>query len=213
MARIVAVANIKGGTGKSTIAVNLAAELAGARRTVAVVDADAQGTTTAWLAQGDFLVRSESLPLDSTRNAERWIRQVLGLDADLVVIDTPPHVGDAAAAAVGIADLVLVPVTPSGADLVATAEALELIGQARDQRQDGGPACLLVPSRVDRRTRPGREIEAALKGLGEPVGPAIGQRTPFVDAFAAGQTIGAYAPKSKAHDEIKALARAVARRL
>ena len=69
MARIIAVANIKGGTGKSTIAVNLAAELAGPRRTVAVVDADAQGTATAWLAQGDFLVRSESLPLDNTRNA------------------------------------------------------------------------------------------------------------------------------------------------
>ena len=73
--------------------------------------------------------------------------------------------------------------------------------------------CLLVPSRIDRRTRSGREIEAALKGLGAPVGPAIGQRTACVDAFSDGQAINTYAPNSKAHDEIQVLARAVARRL
>ncbi len=213
MARIVAVANLKGGCGKSTIAVNLTAELAGQSRAVALVDADTQGTATAWLAQGGLPVHGEFMPLENPRNTAKWTRQVLDLDAGLVVIDCPPHVGAASVAAVGIADLVLIPVTASGADLVATVEAIELVGQAREQRQDGGPACLLVPSRIDRRTRPGREIEAALKGFGEPIGPAIGQRTAFVDAFSAGEAINTYAPNSKAHDEIQALARAITRRL
>ncbi len=213
MARIVAVANLKGGCGKSTIAVNLAAELAGPRRRIVLVDADTQGTASRWLEQGDMLLRGEPLPLESPRAAERWITRVLGLDADVIVIDCPPHIGAATEAAVGIADLVAVPVSASGADLMATTEALELITRARARRQDGGPLCLLVPSRIDRRTRPGREIEAALKGFREPVGPAVGQRTAFVDAFSAGEAINTYAPRSKAHAEIKALAGAVARRL
>jgi len=162
--------------------------------------------------ESDSPVRIVAQPLDHPRHAQRWIANVLELDTDLVVIDCPPHAGAVTAAAVGIADLVLVPVTASGADLVATVEALELVNQAREQR-DSGPKCLMVPSRIDRRTRPGREIEAALKSFGEPVGPAVGQRTAFVDAFSAGEAINTYAPKSKARDEVQALARAVARRL
>jgi chromosome partitioning protein len=56
----------------------------------------------------------------------------------------------------------VVPVTPSGADLIATSKAFDLLREARTVRQDRKPACLMVPSRVDRRTAAGREIEAAL---------------------------------------------------
>jgi chromosome partitioning protein len=71
----------------------------------------------------------------------------------------------------------------------------------------------LVPSRIDRRTSSGREIESALKQFGEPIGPAICQRSAFIDALTAGQWIGEYAPESAAHDDITALALSVKRRL
>lgn len=206
----IAVVNLKGGVGKSTIAVNLACELAGKEPAAALlVDADAQGTTAFWCRQGKIPVRHEALPLDGPRDAARWIQRVMGFQARYVVIDCPPHIGAATEAAVGIADLAVVPVTASGADLMATASALELVRAARQSR--GGPACLLVPSKIDRRTASGREIESALEQFGERIGPAVHQRAAFVDCFSAGEWIGQYAPTSAAHEDIGGLARAVRR--
>jgi chromosome partitioning protein len=110
-----------------------------------------------------------------------------------------------------LADVVVVPVTPSGADLVATAATLELVRAVRETRRGGRPVCFLVPSRVDRRTASGREIESALVGFSERPAPAIGQRAAFVDAFTAGQWVGQFAPASKAAAEIAALARTIRR--
>ena len=81
--------------------------------------------------------------------------------------------------------------------------------QVRDERGDGRPHILLVPNRVDRRTTSGRDLAGALKDMGEPVGPDVGQRTAFSDAFNAGQWVGAYAPHSRAHQDIVGLAQRV----
>lgn len=208
---IIAVANLKGGVGKSTIAVNLACELA-LNQTVVIVDADAQGTATAWASHHELDVAVEPMPLDSGPEAASWVERVLNIEAAHIVIDCPPHVGPATYAAVGIADIVLVPVTPSGADLVAASPALDLLNEVKQARRDGGPLCMLVPTKVDRRTAAGREIEAALAQFDEPVAPAIGQRTAFVDAFGAGVWIGRFAPRSPAREEIRALTDAIKRR-
>ena len=208
---IIAVANLKGGVGKSTIAVNLACELAG-RQSVVVVDADSQATAADWARRGDLPVRVEALPLDAESRVGPWVERVLTLQADHVVIDCPPHIGPATLAATGIADMVLVPVTPSCVDLVATGSALALVHDTQAARKDDGPLCLLVPSKVDRRTAVGRELAAALERFDEPVGPEIGQRTALVDAFAVGAWIGQYAPRSEARVHFRDLATAVKRR-
>jgi chromosome partitioning protein len=210
---VIAVANLKGGCGKSTIAVNLACELARRRSSVVLVDADAQGTAAYWSSHGSLPLQCLSMPLDNVRDAERWAARVLDIKADYVVLDAPPHVGSATEAAVAIADLVLVPVTASGADLAATISGLDLIRQVRATRQDGGPLCLLIPSKIDRRTLSGREIESALKPFGEPIGPAIHQRAAIVDAFGAGQWIGDFAPDSAGHQDIQDLASTIRKRL
>ncbi len=64
MARIIAVTTLKGGVGKSTVAVNLACALARPRRTVAVVDADAQATASEWGVAGRLPVAVYALPLE-----------------------------------------------------------------------------------------------------------------------------------------------------
>ena len=210
MARIIAIGGLKGGTGKSTLSVNLACQLAGAMR-VQLIDVDRQASAHEWIAGGMLPVTGIALPLDDQRGAAAWIRRVSAIDMDVVVIDLPPQIGAATAAALIVADLFLVPVAPSALDLRAASKALDLLQEARAARGDGKPAALLVPSKVDRRTGVGREIEAALHEMGHPVGPAIGLRTAFVDSAAASDWIGNFAPRSVAHQEIAALAAVVDR--
>ena len=211
-AKIIAIGNLKGGTGKSTLAVNLTCALANGAKTKAVlIDADSQGTATDWAARGRLPVTVEAMPFEpETDKADgdgAWLQAVNGLAAtnDFVVLDLPPHLGTSIVLALVAADLFVVPVTPSGADIKATSKAIDLLRQARAVRGNGKPNCLLVPSRVDRRTAAGKEIEAVLHDFGEPVAPAIGQRSAHVDAFTAGEWIGTYAPRTTAHDEIQAL--------
>ncbi len=208
---IIAVINLKGGVGKSTIAINLACELA-SRQSIVLVDADTQATAADWAGRGDLPIRVEALPLEEASDLGSWVHRVLNIKADHVVIDCPPHIGPAAFAAIGISDVVLVPVTPSGADLVAADTVLDLVRHAQDTRRDSGPLCLLVPSKVDRRTAAGREIAAALKRFDEPVGPEVRQRAALADAFGVGAWIGQYAPRSDAREDFRNLAGALKRR-
>ena len=212
-AMIIAIVNLKGGCGKSTIAVNLACELAGNGEKVLLVDNDAQGTSTHWLSHNRLPVKGEFMPLENNEDGDWLVRMVSARTERYVVLDAPAHVGAASQAAGRIADLVLIPVTASGIDLVATAAAIELIREARVKRRSGMPQCLVVPSKIDRRTDAGRQIHEQLKSFGEPVAPTIHQRTAFVEAFAAGRWIGDYAPQSPAHYDIASLAIAAKRSL
>jgi chromosome partitioning protein len=207
MGNLIAVGNLKGGTGKSTIAVNLACALAADGATVVLVDADAQGTVTDWHAGERLPVPVEALPLGGERDAQRWVARVIRLKAaaDHVVVGLPPQVGSGIASALLIADLFVIPVTPSGVDLRATGKALDLLRRARAVRGATRPACMLVPSRVDRRTAIGRRIHATLERFGLKVGPAIRQRSAHIEAFEAGAWIGAHAAHSPAYREIRVL--------
>jgi chromosome partitioning protein len=210
---VIAVLNLKGGCGKSTIAINLACELAGNGDSVLLLDNDSQGTASQWLSRGRLPVQGKFMPLDNDEDGERLVRAVAGWKERYVVLDAPAHVGAAAQAAAKIADLVLVPVTASGVDLAATRTVVELIRQARALRRAVAPKCLIVPSKIDRRTDAGRRIDEHAHSFGENVGPAVHQRTAFVEAFGAGQWIGDYAPQSAAHYDIASLAIAVKRTL
>jgi chromosome partitioning protein len=212
-ALIIAVMNLKGGCGKSTIAVNLACELATSGDTVLLLDNDAQGTANHWLTHGKLPICGEFMPLENDADGERLVKAASTRSERYVVLDAPAHVGAAAQSAAKIADLVLVPVTASGIDLLATRAVVDVIRQAREIRRSGGPKCLIVPSKIDRRTDAGRHIDEQLRAFGEAVAPAVHQRTAFVEAFGAGQWIGEFAPQSAAHFDITSLAIAVRRSL
>src|SRR5579863_3697772 len=96
---VIAVINLKGGCGKSTIAVNLACELAGTGDSVLLVDNDAQGTSRQWWSSGRLRIQGEFMPLENDEDGERLVRAVAVRKERYVVLDAPAHVGAAAMAA------------------------------------------------------------------------------------------------------------------
>jgi chromosome partitioning protein len=207
MARVIAVVGRKGGIGKTTVSVHLAGELAARGRRVHLVDSDPQGSAAQWAAPGNLGLPVEHLPV-TVEQLKPWVERVRRVEAEVVILDCPPHLDAALGAAVGLADLAVLPCGPSGLDMMAMSEVLAVVRQARAHRA-GKPTAMIVPNRVDRRTSEGREIVDELAKLGEPVGPALAYRSAFVRAFNTGDTVGAFAPGSAADVEVKALADAI----
>ena len=196
--------NKKGGVGKSTIAVHLGCEFASRNRSVTLYDADEQGTSSNWCARGNLAIQCKTVPIEHPDQAKQFIHQIKSDQSDIVIIDLPPHTREATEAAIAVCDLILIPVTPSGADFTSTGKALALVQEGRTYR-NGAPKALLVPSRVDRRTAFGKEISASLAEFNETVGPEIGQRSAFIDSFGLADWVGRSDPKSKAYHEIQLL--------
>lgn len=222
--QLISVINLKGGVGKTTIAVNLAATLADQGYPVLLVDADPQQSATQWAQQqppggGAAAGRLPMtvVPLRADAGAPQFQAALQQLaqaaQATLVVLDCPPELSDPALVAALLADLVLVPVTPSPLDVWAAQQAVETAREARTLRDGVKPLISLVPSKLLAQTVLARDLPATLAALGEPVAPGITQRVALIEAIVLGQTIRTYATTSPAAAEFTALAHHTLRRL
>jgi chromosome partitioning protein len=211
MGQIIASGNLKGGTGKTTIAVNLACALATRGLEVVLLDVDPQASAREWARSGLLPIRVEAAPPINLTGGGRWLARATELAnrVDALVIDLPPVIVPAIASAMMIADLVVVPVTPSAVDVSPTEQVLRMIRIARESRRDGRPKALLVPNRTDPGGAYHEATRAAMGSLRERWAPAVRQHIDHVDAFALGSWTGRYAPNSEATADILALADAV----
>jgi chromosome partitioning protein len=135
--RVITVANLKGGSGKTTTAVFLSREWELQGRSVLLVDADPQGTALRWSEQAEWSVPTLALPV---RDLHKRLRGITGDRYDLVVIDTPPLDEKAGIvySALRAADTVVVTMAPTMAELDRLPDvwsAIEEVAPLRD-----GPA-------------------------------------------------------------------------
>jgi|SRR5450631_430774 chromosome partitioning protein len=206
---VIAVAGRKGGIGKSTIAGNLAAEFAAMKRSVLVLDADPQHSIAAWSEQGDGMLARVVEKVAGGAGTLRARARQAEKEADIVLIDTPPGAPEIAYEAAMSADLMLLPCGPSPLDLLALKEALSLALKARAERRSKKPRIRFVPSKILMSTNLGRGLASSLKDMGKKVLPAIGQRIVLAEAVSSGLTVAEFAPNSPAHEEFRALAKAI----
>lgn len=206
MTKVLSIISTKGGTGKTTIALNLAVSFREARKAVVVLDLDPQATATAWSDQrGD----GDELSVLSCQHGRlaAVLQAARDNGADIVIIDTAPHSEAAALAAAKAADLILMPLRPEIFDLRAMANTVEMIAVARKQ-----PVAVLnaVPVRGPKV----QEARSALDDLGLEAAPVtIGNRAAFGYAAIASQGVTEFEPEGTAAAEIQALRKWVAKRL
>ncbi len=203
MAFVVAVAQQKGGSGKSMIAASLAAE----GRRVALLDTDPQGSATRWHEERQRHGAGRTTPFFFDRPSG-W-RVPIALDRlrreqDVIVPDTPPHAGTDAKAAIRSADLVLMPLQPSPADLWASDGTRRL---AAEERRPLRVLLNRVPAQGKMRDRVAPVLAEQEVPLLE---QTLGNRAQFGAAFLDGLSVTEAAPRSTAAAEMRALAAAIA---
>lgn len=204
MSIVIASLNLKGGCGKTTVALNLAGIFAEKKKRPLLIDLDDQQSAFHWASQGGDKFPFPVIPL-TCETAAKVKGEIESLSkkykADIVVIDTPPQLEDDALIAALLSDIILIPVSASPLDLWAAEKAVQMIREAREERGGKLPKAILVPSRLISRTSLAKDIKGSLKAFGEPVAPSIFSRVGIAEAAIAGLPIGSYAPNSPSHKE------------
>ncbi|MDO5528593.1 MAG: ParA family partition ATPase [Paracoccus sp. (in: a-proteobacteria)] len=199
--RIITIAQQKGGSGKTTLAVNLSTDLRARGYSVALVDTDPQGSLGRWYMERIERSGEDEALEFSTSSAwgVSYESEKLKKRFDFVVIDTPPKIDSDLRPALRAADLVVIPVASSQVDLWATEGVLDLA------RREKAPV-LIVLNRTRPNTRLGAEIAAGAGDLGAEIATAqLANRVAYAETLGEGRGVIERAGARPAQDELRAL--------
>lgn len=199
--KVVALLNEKGGSGKTTVSLNLATALHRQGKKVILVDADPQGTLRDWRAASP---EGANLPSVVALDRPQMLGTLDTLNADFVVIDTPGKADTISAMAIRKADVALIVIQASAADIWAAAATVRMINTRLEL--GGRLDVAFLVNRVVKNTRLTREIlggewnEYKLDQLTA----TVGNRTVFAQSLADGLSVYDHA-NAEAKAEIDAI--------
>jgi chromosome partitioning protein len=162
----IAITNLKGGVGKTTITTNLAVSFAHRGKRVCIVDSDlGQKSSMEWAGN-----RNESMPHIPVYGAmaKQLNKEVAKLNEenDIVFIDGTPQLSELAERTVLASDILIIPISPSIYDLRAFESFFEKVEQINQVREEQGLKMVktyVIVNRIAEKTNLGREILEALK--------------------------------------------------
>jgi chromosome partitioning protein len=176
--RVILVANPKGGSGKTTLSINLAGYLASQGQRVAMLDLDRQKSASQWLAIRDAALPKIDLLRDGQKSGGDWL-----------VIDSPAGLhGKNLERALKLAHKVVVPIAPSLFDIRASQEFLAALHAEKAARKGQGFVSV-VGMRVDARTRAGVTLEQFMTQQKLPVLAHLRNTQHYVNAAFEGKSL------------------------
>ena len=204
--KVIGVIQVKGGAGRSTVSTNLAGELSKRGKTV-LIDCDMpQGTSASWFTVRQQAGKSDNLIADTATNHRELVVQVekyQNQKIDYIVLDGPPRIAELTRAILVLADLCLIPVGASAAEIWATGDILALIKEANQVKR--------VKARMLwTRHRPYTKLAQSLsllasKELGlAALDTSLGMRVSYMEALGEGMTVAELSDLN-ARGEVKSL--------
>jgi chromosome partitioning protein len=202
---IIVIANSKGGVGKSTVAVHLAAWLAEQGYSVTLADCDTQQSSSEWIKEAVPGVTTVRLA-DPDDILDRL--PALGQDTDFVIADGPGSNTETSRALLLRADLAVVPCKASMLEVRALAQATNVLRQAQDIR-GGIPSAVIVLSMVGKMYRLTQDMKAAAAALDLPLATtALTLRQIYADAPGQGSVVWQLGARGReAGEEVRTLFR------
>jgi chromosome partitioning protein len=202
---IIAVANSKGGVGKSTLAVHLAAWLSKQGHRVTLADCDSQQSSSQWIREAAPEVKAICLKdPDTIFNDLPLLRK----DTDYVVADGPGSLAETSRALLLVADTAIVPCKASMLEIRALDAATKVLRQAQQVRA-GIPKAVIVLSMVASHYRLTQDMRDAAAALKLPIASkAMNLRQIYADAPGQGAVVWNMGSRArKAAEEVDKLFR------
>ncbi|MCP3965949.1 MAG: AAA family ATPase [Lentisphaerae bacterium] len=185
---IISSLNLKGGSGKTTLATNLAVGFAKKGHKVLLIDTDKQGSALRWIGERpEDCCKLNIISLPDAAALKKQVNDFMEV-YDLIMIDGAPQTDLLATVAIGVSDIILLPVTPSPYDVWATEVMVERIKQAQAIRQE--IKAYFIINRYSDRTLLAQEVKEALENLDMPVLESkLGNRVAYADSALQGLSV------------------------